>query len=134
MVTSNVDPSSNVTRAKAAFPAVCFFFGVCAFESDNGAVDVGDFASAGIFDSLIYFCRQFFFFFCFLFRKQFFFLLIIFVNSFLSEMEKKKNGELLINLKNICSALFNNEIKKICDSSSLNTKVFNKQSNSPTEK
>lgn len=50
MVTSNVDPSNNVTRANAAFPADCFFFGVCAFESDNGAADVGDFASAGIFD------------------------------------------------------------------------------------
>lgn len=49
MVTSNVDPSKTVTRANAALPNVCFFFGVCAFESDNGADD-GDFASAGILE------------------------------------------------------------------------------------
>lgn len=47
MVTSNVDPSKTVTRANAALPTVCFFFGVCVFESDNGTDD-GDFASAGI--------------------------------------------------------------------------------------
>lgn len=48
MVTSNVDPSKTVTRANAALPIVGFFFGVCVFESDNGADD-GDLASAGIF-------------------------------------------------------------------------------------
>lgn len=53
MVTSRTDPSSSVTRARAAFPVDCFFLGVCALASDSGAgAAVGDFASAGIFSNL----------------------------------------------------------------------------------
>lgn len=50
MATSKMDPSSNVTRARAALYVDCFFFGVCALASVSGAgAAVGDFASAGIF-------------------------------------------------------------------------------------
>lgn len=76
MVTSKTDPSNSVIRARAAFPVDCFFFGVCALASDNGAgAAVGDFASAGIFTTLI--CHTFQLIFSFV---GFFSLYLLFVN------------------------------------------------------
>lgn len=88
MVTSKTDPSNSVIRARAAFPVDCFFFGVCALASDNGAgAAVGDFASAGIFTTLI--CHTFqLIFLSSVFFLSIFYLLIQIRNS-MAKKEKK---------------------------------------------